>query len=220
MDFHVLSLFSPAEAERFTAAFDAAQFTDGRATAQGAARAVKHNLQAERTPQLLELDKVFFAALQSNAGFQRFAHPRRVLAPTYCRYDPGMEYGWHIDGAVMGANPLRTDLAMTLFLSPPASYDGGELTIRMPLGDQSIKLDAGQAVVYPASTLHCVAPITRGVRKVAITWIQSSVRDERLRGILHDLATACITAEAAADSETLLYVSKSYHNLLRHTAEL
>ncbi|SRR5260221_4779539 len=222
MDFAIVSLLSPEEAERFLSVLSRAKFVDGKATAAGAASQVKKNLQADRDgADLSSLDNALFAALRDNREFQLFAHPKRILAPTYSRYEPGMHYGAHVDGAIMGgANPLRADLAMTLYLSAPDCYDGGELAIVSAHGEQEIKLAAGEAVVYAATSLHRVAPVTRGVRRVAVTWIQSAVRDVALRGILYDLGKATANAETAGDAGALLLLSKCYHNLLRYAAEI
>ncbi len=221
MDFLLVPLLSPEEVERFVAGLASATFADGGATASGAAKSVKKNLQVPRSGmESGPLDELFFQALRRNQEFQRFAVPKRVLPPTYSRYEPGMHYGSHVDGAIMGSpHPLRTDLAMTLFLCPPHSYDGGELVIEMGFGEQEIKLDAGEAVVYPATTMHRVAPVTRGVRMVAVSWIQSAVADDRLRSILSDLSKATDQAEAAGDKHLLTTLSKCYHNLLRYAAQ-
>ena len=221
MEFQILPVLSTEEVKRFLAEFSRAKFADGKSTASGAALAVKHNLQAERSGgEWSGLDGILFAALRDNHEFQLFAHPRRILAPSYSRYEPGMRYGTHIDSAIMGgANPLRTDLAMTLFLSAPDSYEGGELVIESASGEQEIKLAAGEAVVYPATTLHRVAPVTSGVRQVAVTWIQSAVRDPSLRSILYDLGKAERNAEEAKDGAATLLLSKCYHNLLRYAVD-
>jgi len=128
-----------------------------------------------------------------------------------------MDYGGHVDGALMGN--VRTDLAMTLFLSPPASYQGGELVVHFSIGEQEIKLDSGEAIVYPANAVHHVNPVTRGIRLAAVTWIQSRVKAESLRGILYDLARAMKQAEKGPDHGHMLLLSKSYHNLVRYAAE-
>ena len=133
-----------------------------------------------------------------------------------------MEYGAHIDSAIMGGSQfagIRTDLSVTLFLSPPSSYDGGELVIELPAGEQEIKLDAGEAIVYPSCSIHYVAPVSRGVRLAAAIWVQSTVHDERLRGILYDLHRALQQVEAAKNSALTLLLGKSYHNLIRYAAE-
>lgn len=222
MEFQILPVLAPDELGRILSQLARATFVDGTATASGLARELKHNLQAERSgSEWVEVDEIVFSALRRNREFQMFAHPKRILAPSYSRYEAGMEYGTHIDGAIMGgAQPLRTDLAMTIFLSAPDSYDGGELAIESPAGEQEIKLAAGEAVVYPATTLHRVTPVTRGVRLAAVTWIQCAVRDERLRSILHDLGQAVHNAEAAKDAAAIRLLSKSYHNLLRYAVDL
>jgi PKHD-type hydroxylase len=222
MDFQIIPVLSHDEVDRFFVELERATFVDGKATASGVAREVKHNLQADRSgAQLTAMDNTIYSALRASKEFQAFAQPKRILAPSYSRYEPGMEYGAHVDGAIMGgAQPMRADLAMTIFLSAPDSYDGGELVIDLPFGEQQIKLPAGEAVVYPASSLHHVAPITRGVRMAAVTWIQSAVRDERLRAILADLGQAVNSAEAAQDKAATVLLSKCYHNLLRYAADL
>jgi PKHD-type hydroxylase len=220
MRFHVLRLLTPDEARRTAAELAVRNFVDGKATAAGIARDVKQNLQADRaTGDFADLDRAVGAALERNEEFRAFAIPRRILAPTFSRYEPGMEYGAHIDSALMGVEQLRTDLAMTLFLSPPECYDGGELAIELPIGEQEIKLDAGEAILYPANTLHRVAPVTRGVRLAAVTWIESCVPDERLREILVDLTRAGRCAAETGRRDLELLVTKSYQNLLRYAAQ-
>lgn len=221
MDLQIIPVLSPDQVAHLLTELGKAKFVDGKATALGIAREVKHNLQAERSGTWsAALDEMIFAALRANKDFQLFAHPKRILPPSYSRYEPGMQYGAHVDGAIMGgAIPLRADLAMTLFLSSPDSYEGGELVIGLA-GEQQVKLMAGEAVVYPAGTVHYVAPITRGVRMAAVTWVQCSVKDERLRAILADLGQAISDAETAKDSAAVLLLSKCYHNLLRYAADI
>lgn len=195
---------------------------DGKLTAHGAARRAKDNLQSERSgAEPTELDQVVLNALGRSAGFQAFALPKRLLLPTFSRYDVGMQYATHVDSALMGGTSgeqVRSDLAMTLFLSEPDQYDGGELVIELPFGEQEIKLPAGEAVVYPATTLHRVNPITRGTRLAAIAWMQSAVPDERLRGILYDLSKAI--QELDENSPAVPKLLKCYQNLLRLSAEI
>lgn len=221
MEFQIIQVLTAAEVQRFLLEIQTAKFVDGRATASGLAKDVKQNLQVDRSGSDWPiLDDIIFSALRRNKEFQLFAQPRRVLPPIYSRYEIEMKYGTHIDGAIMGgANPLRTDLAMTLFLSDPDSYDGGELLIEQPLGEQAIKLAQGEAVVYPATMLHRVEPITRGVRFAIVTWIQCAVRDPRIRAILYDLGTATAKAEAEEDAASLLLLSKCYNNLLRYSMD-
>jgi PKHD-type hydroxylase len=222
LNLQILQVLEPDELQRVIAGVARLTFADGQATASGAARAAKHNLQSAPTgPKPAEIDQIVLNALGRNREFQQFAIPKRLLIPTFARYTAGMEYGWHLDNAVMGAgDPLRTDLAATLFLSEPESYDGGELILDVPSGGQEIKLGAGEAVIYPATTIHRVAKVTRGAREVAVTWIQSAVRDERIRGILYDLARAHDKAEQQNDAEAAMLINKSYQNLLRYAADL
>jgi PKHD-type hydroxylase len=220
MDYQVIPVLEPAQAERILQALATHRFVDGKATAQGPARDVKHNLQAERSGHSLSaLDALVSSALSANSLFQAFAFPRRVRPPIFSRYEPGMAYGEHVDGAIMhdNGNALRADLAVTLFLSPPESYEGGELVISLPYGEEEIKLPAGEAVVYSADSIHRVAPVTRGVRMAAVTWVQTAVHDSRMRALLFDLFLAMKKVEANQDPSLLL--SKTYHNLLRLTAE-
>ena len=223
MNYQVFRILEREEVERIL--FDLSQrtFSDGKLTAHGAARAAKHNLQIERSgPEPSEIDRLVVSALERHREFREFTIPRRILLPLFSRYDPGMEYGRHIDNAIMGdadGEAVRSDLALTIFLNPPASYDGGELVMELPVGAEEIKLDAGEAIVYSASSMHHVAPVTRGVRLAAVTWVQSFVRDERLRDILYDLSRAMLDANSAGNADLSLLLSKSYHNLLRYAAE-
>jgi len=214
----VFRFLQAAEVDRLVGELAKRTFTDGKLTAGGHAREVKHNLQVERSgPEVMELDRIVISALERHPEFQAFAMPRRFAAPIFSRYEPGMEYGGHVDGALMGN--VRTDLAMTLFLSPPVSYEGGELVVHFSIGEQEIKLDSGEAIVYPANAVHHVNPVTSGIRLAAVTWIQSRVRAEELRAILYDLARAMKQAENGQDHGHMLLLSKSYHNLVRYAAE-
>ncbi len=223
MSYQIIRLL-PREALESVVSFVSGQtFSDGRATAQGLAREVKHNLQVKRSgPELSDADRILVSALQDNQSFQDFAYPKRIMMPMFSRYDPGMEYGSHVDNGIMSSkngSPVRSDIAVTIFLSPPASYDGGELVIESPMGQEEIKLDAGEAVAYSASAIHHVNPVTRGVRLAAITWAQSMVRDESMRAILFDLNSAIARLGTAGGPELSLLLMKSYHNLLRYAAE-
>jgi len=222
MQHQILRVLPASEASEITAALETWKFVDGKATAFGMAAQVKKNLQAERgepTP----IDQHILAALRANQTLTSFAYPKLLAIPQFARYEPGMEYGTHVDGAIMGGGSgtpvFRTDFAMTLFLAPPDSYDGGELIIEDDFGEQEIKLDAGEAVVYSANALHRVAPVTRGVRMVAVTWIQSSVRDERMRQILFDLGRAMDAAGPKVEPHTQLLLAKCHQNLLRLVVE-
>lgn len=220
MDYQIIPVLEPAQVARLLSALDSHPFVDGKATAHGIARDIKNNLQAERAgDSLAELDQLVSSSLYANKVFQAFAFPKRVRAPIFSRYESGMNYGSHVDGAIMNdnGNLLRADLAVTLFLSPPESYDGGELVIELAYGEEEIKLAAGEAVVYSADSVHRVEPVTRGVRMAAVTWVQTAVHDSRMRTLLFDLFLALQKVEANEDPKLLL--SKSYHNLLRLSSE-
>ena len=223
MNYQIFRLLRTDEADKVASGLAQRVFADGKSTATGLAREVKHNLQIERKgPELSETDRLLISALERNPEFQRFAIPRSIMLPQFSRYDPGMEYGSHIDLAIMGmagGNPVRTDLAVTIFLNPPSSYEGGELVIEQNGGAEEIKLDAGEGIVYSASSVHHVAAVTQGSRLVAVTWVQSMVRDEQVRSILFDLSRATQQAHALGDRDLSLLLSKSYHNLLRHAAQ-
>ena len=211
-------LLENAEVDGIAAELGQRTFSDGKLTAHGLAREVKNNLQlTSKGPETDELQNIVISAFRRNAEVQAFALPRRVAAPIFSLYDPGMEYGAHVDNALIGG--IRTDMSVTLFLSRPESYEGGELVIDLPLGSQETKLDAGEAIVYPSNTLHHVAPVIRGTRLAAVTWIQSTVRDERIRAILYDLHKTSVDPAVANNPSLSLLLGKSYLNLLRYAAE-
>jgi iron(III) transport system substrate-binding protein len=168
------------------------RLVDGASTAGWSARLVKKNEQLEPGPATRPAQQRVAQALASNQAFAAAVLPKRIAAPQFMRYGPGMAYGPHVDNAVMGEGEarLRTDVAVTVFLSAPADYDGGELVIDAAGGEESYKLAAGTAVVYPATTLHRVNPVTRGTREVAVTWVQSLVRSAERREVLFDLERA------------------------------
>ncbi len=221
MNYQIFRLLPREEAAKIVSELEQRTFSDGRLTAHGRAREVKNNLQLRREEDhVTALHDLITQALQSNAPFQEFAFPKRLAHPIFNRYEIGMTYGAHIDNAMMGGfNGIRTDLSLTIFLSNPSSYDGGELMIHLPVGEEAIKLDAGEAIVYSSDTIHHVAPVTRGVRLAAISWIQSAIRDERLRVLLRDLARSTKRADELKDADLQLLLTKSYHNLLRYAAE-
>jgi PKHD-type hydroxylase len=223
MNYQVFRLLQHEEVETVVSFVSQQAFVDGRISAHGLAREIKRNLQIPRTgAELSEADRILISALQGNQDFQRFAHPKRITLPMFSRYDPGMKYGSHIDDGIMksrNGDPVRSDIALTIFLSQAASYDGGELVIELPMGEQEIKLDAGEAVAYSANSIHHVNPVTRGVRLAAITWAQSMVRDEQLRAILCDLNRAISLAKDSGNRDLTLLLNKNFHNLLRYAAE-
>ena len=167
-----------------------AEFIDGKSTAGAAIRDRKQNQQLKREPgEPMPVDQLVAQALFRHPVLQAWALPLRISAPIFNRYGEGMGYGNHVDNPIAGMNPpLRADISLTLFLSDPASYDGGELVVESPLGPKLVKLPASGAFAYLSNALHRVNKITRGERFAMVTWIQSMVPDDRMRSILFDLA--------------------------------
>ncbi len=200
-----------------------ARFVDGKISAGMAAKRVKNNQEmAGDAEQLGELNKVVMGSLVNHSVYLNGALPHRVAAPYYARYTTGMAYGDHIDDPVMGPGPrYRSDIAITIFLNDIGSYDGGELVIRASFGNQEIKLPAGDGIMYPASSFHHVAAVTRGERLVATTWVQSLVRDSEKRQLLYDLHLVREKLlETQPDTEETARVNMAYVNLVRMWAEL
>ncbi len=204
------------------ATIQAGEFIDGRATAGFRAKLVKNNLQMKKDAAGAEdIKKTVVEALKAHPEFQRVAFPKVVQKPLISRYREGINYGLHVDDALMGAGgKWRTDLSVTLFLNDPQDYEGGELTIETGLGEEEIKLPAGTAVVYPSGALHRVAPVTSGERIAAVTWVESHVRDPQQRELLHDLdLVRRRLSETSPDSREADLAFKTYANLMRMWAE-
>ena len=200
----------------------AAAWVDGRVTAGHQGVKVKSNLQLpEDGVDACELGAMVMLGLDRNGAFMSAALPRHVYPPMFNKYEPGMNFGTHIDGSIrqIAGTPLRirTDLSATLFLNAPEDYDGGELLIEETDGVRPIKLPAGDMLLYPATTLHRVAPVTRGVRLASFFWVQSMVREESERAILFDLDRAIIELSQTVPSESvaMLKLTATYHNLVR-----
>lgn len=214
-----------ATVQRFREALAGAEWIDGATTAGSLSRAVKRNQQLDdRSPAAVRLGNEILRRLGAHPGFLSAALPERIHPPKFNRYAGGGRYGVHVDGAIMriaDANlTLRSDLSATLFLTDPEDYDGGELRIETPFGAQAVKLPAGSMVLYPSSSLHEVTPVTRGERVCAFFWIQSMVRDEAARGLLHDLdrSIQSLSARSAPDDHDIVALTGVYHNLLRRWA--
>ena len=220
---HVLSA---AQLARCAEGLAEADWRDGRITAGPASARVKGNEQvAETCEQGRMLGRMVTAALESHPEFIAAALPLRVFPPLFNRYAPGMAFGAHVDNAIRAVpgtpHRIRTDLSATIFLSDAASYEGGELHIGGDDGSAGIKLDAGDMVLYPASTIHDVTQVTRGCRVAAFFWIQSMVRDDAARDILQSLDRAIRDlAPRLPDDPALLALNACYHNLVRRWAEL
>lgn len=215
-------LIDPQQLQIMQQAIREAPFVDGKLTAGKAAVRVKNNQEiAQSTETALHLGKIIVGNLYNNATFRSATLPNRLAAPIIAKYTQNMGYGDHIDDPIMGENErFRSDIAVTVFLNDPQDYEGGELVVHTNFGEQKTKLSAGDAVIYPASSLHRVNDVTRGERIVAVTWIQSLIRDPHKREILHhlNLAREKLLLEKPGAMETK-QVDHSYVNLVRLWAE-
>jgi len=199
-----------------------ADWTDGRVTAGGQSGLAKNNLQVpEDAAEAKALGELVLNALAASPVFMSAALPLRVYPPLFNRYRQGMGFGDHIDNAirispVTGAR-YRTDLSCTLFLSDPGSYDGGELVIEDGFSPRAVKLPAGDLILYPATSVHRVEPVTRGERWASFFWVESMVADAGQRGVLYDLDRAIIAArgDLGDDNPAAVALVGVYHNLIR-----
>jgi PKHD-type hydroxylase len=200
-----------------------AEFVDGKLTAGTFARAVKHNDQLKGdTDTAQKVRDMIQEALLNNPLFQATARPKAMRPLLISRYTPGMAYGWHTDNAVMGDRTLnRSDISLTVFLSDPSTYEGGELMLDTGVGHQTFKLPAGSAIVYPSTYLHQVTEVIQGVRLAAVTWVQSQIREAHHREILFDLDTVRRSLfEQQGKTTEFDLLSKTHANLLRQWVEV
>lgn len=220
----VPNVLGPEELTAIRAELEGANFADGASTAGWSAREVKKNLQVTLgTPGYERLAGLVRDAFLRNGMLQTALLPMSNTMPLFNRYGQGMQYGPHVDAAVMGGigSAVRSDIAITVFLSDPKSYDGGELVVHMNGLAGQFKLEAGSAIAYPANTLHHVTPVTRGARDAAIIWVQSQVRDPAQRELLWDLENAKRQIFGREGKSPLFdSVSKSHANLLRMWADI
>jgi PKHD-type hydroxylase len=219
----VLTVEQVAECRRL---LDAAEWSDGKATVGEQGALVKQNRQlAETSPVGRQLGELILTAVARNPLFFSAALPLRTVPPLFNRYEGGEQYGMHIDGAVRAvpgtSHFIRTDLSSTLFLSDPADYDGGELVVADSFGQQSVKLPAGDLILYTSGSLHRVNPVTRGARVASFFWTQSMVSDERHRETLYQLDQTIqkIRGKHGETDETVA-LAGHYHNLLRMWSEI
>ena len=212
------NVLDPDEVAAVLEALNLADFDDGRLSAgdsSAPALRVKTNLQLKRTSaEPIPLDQLVISSLSKHELMRAFAFPKNFATTIFSKYHPGMKYGAHVDAA--GHQLFRSDLSVTLFLSDPSTYDGGELVIETDAGSKAFKLPAGNAIVYPTFFVHQVAEITRGERVAAVTWCQSLIRDPQMRRVLFDL-TAVVTSlnEDDPDSARTALANKGLSNLKR-----
>ncbi len=203
-----------------------ADWIDGRVTAgRGSAKVKKNTQLPEESAAALELGDIVLTALERNPLFVSGALPSRVFPPLFNRYGPGDGFGAHVDNAIRqgldSETRIRTDLSCTLFLSDPDEYDGGELTVQDTYGAHSVKLPAGDLVLYPSTSLHAVTPVTRGMRIASFFWLQSMIRDDGQRTLLFDLDRSIQALNADHPGHaSVVPLTGVYHNLLRRWAEL
>ena len=223
---HVIeNVIDEGTVERFIRELSAAAWGDGRVTAGYQSALEKNNLQLpEQSETAIRLGAEIVAALDRNLLFQAASLPAEIFPPLFNCYRTGQQFGTHVDSAIRpnGRNGrrIRTDLSATLFLSDPASYDGGELQIEDSYGQQSVKLRAGDMVLYPATSLHLITPVTRGTRIASFFWIQSLVSDDARRGILFDIDISIqrLRQDVGDEHPALVALTGAYHNLLRQWA--
>ena len=223
---HIPKVLTDSQVGHFRALLEEAKWVDGRETSGHLAARVKHNRQVdEGTPEAREMGNIIVTALERTPLFMAAALPLRVFPPLFNRYEPGMAFGAHVDNAIreLTSSPqrVRTDLSATLFLSRPDEYDGGDLVVDDTYGAHAVKLPAGDMILYPASSLHRVNPVTRGVRLASIFWVQSMVADDAERSLLFDLDMAISqVTETSPDSPAVVALTGCYHNLLRRWSQV
>ncbi|MGP7795141.1 Fe2+-dependent dioxygenase [Sphingomonas sp. CLY1604] len=219
-------LLAAAELGRVRQLLDAAEWVDGNATSGAQSALAKRNEQLpEGSPAAREAGGIILDALGRSPVFIASALPRKVFPPLFNRYTGGQRFGTHVDNAIRMQRGtdfrIRSDLSATLFLADPDSYDGGELVVEEQFGEQRVKLPAGHLVVYPASSLHRVEPVTRGTRSASFFWIESMVRDDGERRLLFELdqATQDVAGRHGQDDPAAIRLTGVYHNLLRRWAD-
>jgi PKHD-type hydroxylase len=223
-------VLSPEQTRQFRNMLEDAAWEDGKATAGHLAAKAKDNMQIPAThPVAREVGDGIMRALTVNPTFMSAAVPLHFLPPMFNRYSGGQTYGQHIDAAIRQipgtGHRIRTDLSCTLFFNDPEDYDGGELIIEDTYGSKSVKLPPGHLVLYPATSLHRVTPVTRGSRLCSFFWVQSMVRSDEQRSILFDLDLAIQRISGAlpdhpAANQSAVQLTGVYHNLLRQWAEV
>jgi PKHD-type hydroxylase len=218
---HVPNVLTKGELLSVRDRLSSASWGDGCATAGHQSARVKENLQLpEASAEARELGQLVVRALERSPLFMSAALPALVYPPLFNKYEAGMAFGAHVDNAIRAipgtGRRLRTDVSATLFLNSPEDYDGGELIVQDTYGTHSVKLAAGDLILYPATSLHRVAPVSRGTRLAAFFWIQSMVKEDTERAMLFDLDRSIVElAQKTPDSAPVLRLTALYHNLIR-----
>ncbi len=224
----IQKVLSKQQVRAVRARLDAAAWVDGRVTAGHQSAQAKNNSQLEETDVVaVETGELILRALGQHALFRSAALPLKVFPPLFNRYAGGQTFGTHVDNSIRthaaSGGRIRTDLSCTLFFSEPEEYDGGDLVVEDTYGSKTVKLPAGDMILYPSTSLHHVTPVTRGARVSSFFWLQSMIRQDAQRALLFDLDTAIqriASAEDAAMRQSTVQLTGVYHNLLRQWAEL
>ena len=218
-------VLTPDELSGIRRRIDAAAWVDGNVTSGHQSARAKYNEQLpEDCADAREIGETILAALSRNPLFFSAALPKHVYPPLFNRYSGGMTFGNHVDTAIRVHEPtgrrIRTDISATLFLTAPEEYDGGELLVEDTYGVQSVKLPAGHLIIYPATSVHRVSPVTRGTRVSSFFWIESMVRDDARRALLFDMDMSIVRLNRhIAEHSALVSLTGCYHNLLRMWAD-
>lgn len=227
MMLHIPGVLSPAQVLECRRLLQQAQWIDGKATAGFQSALAKDNLQLpDACPEAKAMGNVILAALEHNPLFVSAALPSKVFPPLFNCYQGGQSFGLHVDNAVRAIPGtdlrVRTDLSATLFFTGPEEYDGGELLVEDTYGAHSVKLPAGDLILYPSTSLHRVNPVTRGARVCSFFWLQSMVRDDGQRSLLFDLDSSIqqLNRELGGGHASSLQLTGVYHNLLRRWADV
>ncbi len=222
----VPGLLKPMELDMIDRLLAGANFEDGTSTATDAAKQVKRNLQLPKTGSLekQQTDAIVMNAIAQSPLIQAALMPTRVMPPIISKYESGMHYGMHVDSPIMGdqqVGAIRTDVGMTIFLSEPSSYEGGELSVQTQTGEVRYKLNRGDAIIYPTTQIHGVLPVSEGIRLAAVTWMQCAVRDIQQREMVFQLKTLQTMMERQnPHGQENLVLLQIYSNLIRMWAEL
>ncbi|HEX4877391.1 MAG TPA: Fe2+-dependent dioxygenase [Chitinophagaceae bacterium] len=219
---HIPSLLNAAELITLEELIPQAEFTDGKATAGMSAKEVKNNMQLKPSDAVMNsIQQLLNTAIQSSPYFNIAAQPKKVFPFIISKYQPGQYYGWHVDSPIMGDPMIRTDMAMTIFLSDPSTYEGGELVIQTSFGPVPLKPAKGDAILYPCQFLHCVNEVKKGERLAAVTWVQSNIQSTEQRQILFELNQVHALLQQrdkhAPETNQLL---QTYSNLFRMWADV
>lgn len=222
---HIPAVFTKDEVARLRSVLDAGPWADGNMTSGHQSATAKQNRQLpEDCAEAKEMSALVTQALYAHPMFMSAALPHTLFPPLFNRYEGGDTFGLHVDNAIRqrGNMRIRSDLSATLFLSEPDDYDGGELVIEEMYGEQSVKLPAGDMVLYPSKSLHRVTPVTRGARVSSFMWLQSLIRDDADRESLFrmDVAIQRLNIERGAKDQAVIELTGVYHNLLRRWSEV